>query len=48
MDSIVLKELGNFYVRGHEVILHDQPKQKFVCQDGSEQTVDLNGQFEAG
>jgi len=48
MDSIVLKDFGSFFVDGHEVIVHGQPKRSFVCQDGSEQTVDLNGQFEAG
>ncbi|MBP3751359.1 MAG: hypothetical protein J6H20_01935, partial [Pyramidobacter sp.] len=48
MDSIVLKDLGSFFVDGHEVIVHGQPKRSFVCQDGSEQMVDLNGQFEAG
>ena len=48
MENIVLKDFGNFYVRGHEVILRGQPVQKFVCQDGSEQTFDPNGQYEAG
>ena len=43
MDSIVLKDFGSFFVDGHEVIVHGQPKRSFVCQDGSEQTVDLNG-----
>ena len=48
MENIVLKEFGSFYVSGHEIIMHGQPKQQFVCQDGSAQTVELNGQYEAG
>lgn len=47
-QTIEIRELGNFYVSGHEVCLHDLPQKEFLCQDGTVQSLSLNGQFEAG
>ncbi|MCI7402668.1 alpha/beta fold hydrolase [Pyramidobacter sp.] len=48
MENISVRELGNFYVGGHEVILRGLPHKTFICQDGTTQDFDPNGQYEAG